>query len=147
MIVSETRGDIFQSTAHALVVPVNTVGTLGAGLALEFKRRYPSLNIPYRSACEMRLFDIQGLFVHAVPNSDRLLVCLPTKQHWRDPARLDYVQNSLYWFCNSYQDYGIESVAMPPLGCGLGRLSWDDVYPLMRHYLDLIDIPVELYLP
>lgn len=147
MIINEIKGSIFDSNMHALVCPTNTVGTLGKGLALEFKRNYPSLNVPYQTACHSGMFEVYGMYVHEVPDSDRIIVCLPTKQHWRNPSKLEYVEQALFSLYRDYERRGIQSIAVPALGCGLGGLSWEDVYELIYKYLDPIDIPVEIYLP
>lgn len=147
MIIDEIHGNIFNSNMQSLIVPVNTVGTMGKGLALEFKRRFPGLNTPYRTACWTHVFDTVGFFTYHDRQSEKKIVCLPTKLHWRDPSKLEYIEKALFCLNLRYQEYGIASLAIPAVGCGLGQLGWADVYPLIIRYLDPISIPVEIYLP
>ena len=71
----------------------------------------------------------------------------PTKDHWRSPSRLSYVVDGLDWFTEHYQEYGIESIAFPPLGCGNGGLTWDVVGPIMYQKLKDLPIEIEIYAP
>lgn len=109
-------GDIFMSGCDLIVIPVNCVGVMGRGLALEFRKRYPSRTSAYMQACNAKALR-PGVLAHSFINGTRF-VFFPTKRHWRDPSRLEDVIMGLD-----------ASVAIPALGCGLGGLSWD----LVRH--------------
>ena len=93
---------------------------MGRGLALAFKRRYPAHFASYRRACRAG-----ALRPGACP---RFLVALPTKRHWRDPARLDDVERSVRALADALRERSVASVAIPKLGCGLGGLAWPDVH-------------------
>jgi hypothetical protein len=80
-------------------------------------------------------------------NSETLFLLFATKQHWRYPADIVGIEQGLQWLRDNYKKEGITSLAIPALGCGLGRLKWSDVGPLMCEYLSTLDIPVWIYLP
>lgn len=139
------RGDIFASECQALVCPVNTIGVMGAGLALEFKRRAPGLEAIYKAACKSGQLRMGTMLVCL--SATRRIVCLPTKQSWRHSSKIEYVERSLKTLVAGYKLDGFTSIAFPALGCGLGGLDWRDVRPLMERYLSDLDILVEIYEP
>ena len=122
--------DIFASGCAAIVNPVNCVGVMGAGLALAFKRRYPSHFASYRESCRTRVLRPGAVHIDDFGElaSPRFIVALPTKRHWRDPSRLDDVERSLDALATELRLRRIPSVALPKLGCGLGGLPWPDVH-------------------
>jgi O-acetyl-ADP-ribose deacetylase (regulator of RNase III) len=120
---------------------------MGAGLARDFKQEYPAMFEAYRTACFLNHFKYKGIFVYTV-SPDRKILCLPTKRHWRYNSRLEWVDRALEIVAQTYKDYGITSLAIPAVGCGKGRLEWDQVYNLIKQHLgDSIDLPVTVYLP
>ena len=138
-------GDLFASPCQTLVNPVNCIGVMGAGLALEFRRRFPAVYRDYRRLCregELRVGE-PHLHVGAGP----WVLNFPTKHHWRDPARLEWVQAGLAHLCAHARAWGIRSLAVPALGCGLGQLDWAQVRPLLERELAILQVPVELYPP
>lgn len=127
-------GDLLSANAEALVNTVNTVGVMGKGLALQFKKRFPSNFEVYAGACKRGEVEIGRMFVvgtagHARP---RYIINFPTKKHWRNPSRLEYVRAGLVALVHEIRERGIRSVAIPPLGCGNGGLDWADVRPLIE---------------
>lgn len=139
-------GDLFESKAQTLVNTVNCVGVMGKGVALEFKRRFPDLFKDYAHRCEAKSVQPGVPYLY----SDLLgtqIVNFPTKDHWRSPSRLEDVVNGLDAFAAKCQEWGIKSVAFPPLGCGNGGLSWKMVGPLMFKKLSQLDLEVEIYAP
>ncbi len=143
-MIAYIQGDIFESPAQVIVNTVNTVGVMGKGLALSFKQRYPQMFDRYRIACEKKLLTIGKLMLFYEP--DHWLLLFPTKENWRNPSRLDYIEKGLMKFVSSYADKNITSIAFPKLGCGNGELDWNDVRPLMEHYLKKLPIDVYIYL-
>lgn len=139
-------GELFGSEAQTLVNTVNCVGVMGKGLALEFKKRFPVMYKDYASRCErgeVRLGE-PYLFRHlTLP----WVLNFPTKQHWRSVSNLDDIVRGLEYLSAHYQEWGIASLAVPPLGCGHGQLEWRVVGPTLYRYLDKIEVPVELYAP
>ena len=138
------KGDLFQSPAQVLVNTVNTVGVMGKGVALEFKRLYPDMYQEYRRLCEQGQFEIGKLWLYKSPN--KWVLNFPTKRHWRNPSKTSYIEEGLKKFVKSYTDLDIHSIAFPPLGCGNGQLDFkSQVKPLMVKYLRNLPIDVFIY--
>jgi len=137
-------GDIFTSPAQVIVNTVNTVGVMGKGIALEYKNRYPRMFELYRNACEKHTLKIGKLMI--VNEQDHQILLFPTKENWRLPSKLEYIDRGLKTFVNNYAQKNISSIAFPKLGCGNGELSWDDVKPLMEQYLKNLPIDIYIYL-
>ena len=145
-MVTFVKGDIFQSPAQVLTNTVNCVGIMGKGVALEFKNRFPKLFNDYRQKCD------NGQVVPGKPylweDESTQILNFPTKRHWRDNSLLQDVEDGLKHLASSYEQMGLQSIAMPALGCGLGGLSWSDVQPLIEKYLGAIpDLDVYVYEP
>jgi O-acetyl-ADP-ribose deacetylase (regulator of RNase III) len=144
-MITVRPGDLFASAAETLVCPTNTAGPMGAGLARGFAQRYPGLEGDYRAACDRgevhpgQVWRWVGLFGQ--------VVCLPTKRHWRDPARLGDVDRALGDLARRVGEWQLGSLAVPALGCGEGRLAWWRVAPLLGRRLGGLEIPVEVYPP
>jgi O-acetyl-ADP-ribose deacetylase (regulator of RNase III) len=138
--------DMFKSNAQTLVNTVNTVGVMGKGIALEFKRRYPDMYTDYVLRCqrhEVRLGQPYLFRRATLP----WIVNFPTKQHWRSVSRLQDIVQGLEYLEGHYRDWGITSLAVPPLGCGEGQLEWRVVGRTLYRHLSRFDIPVELFAP
>jgi len=134
-----------------VVIPVNTLGVMGAGLAKQCRDQYPEVAEEYVRLCRTREFVIGSLHWQWVKKTmcsvDRIIVCLPTKTDWRLPSKIEYIALGLHRFVLDYKKHGVRSVAFPRLGCGLGGLDWKtQVYPLMKKYLEPLDIEVTIYL-
>ena len=136
------EGDLFCSPAQVLVNAVNTVGVMGKGIALEFKKRYPEMFLHYKEQCDKHKLVIGKLMLWYEP--DYWILQFPTKEHWRNPSKMEYIEKGLMTFARKYADYNISSVAFPKLGCGNGELNWNEVKPLMEKYLK--DLPIEVYI-
>lgn len=138
------KGNLFNSPAQVLVNTVNTVGVMGKGVALEFKRLYPEMYEQYRALCEAGQFDIGKLWLYKSPN--KWVLNFPTKKHWRNPSKVEYIEAGLKKFVATYADIGIHSIAFPPLGCGNGQLDFEQqVQPLMHRYLRNLPIDIFIY--
>lgn len=138
------EGDIFKSPAQVIVNTVNTVGVMGKGIALEFKKRYPDMFQAYRDICDKRKLKTGSLMLYYEP--DHWVLLFPTKENWRNPSRMEYIEAGLSKFCRTYAEKGITSVAFPKLGCGNGELNWSDVQPVMEKYLTNLPIDIYIYL-
>lgn len=143
-MIKYVEGDIFNSPAQVLVNTVNTVGVMGKGIALSFKKRYPEMFNKYRMACEKNRLTIGRLMLWY--GADHWVLMFPTKENWRKPSRIEYIEKGLMTFKAKYADYNITSIAFPKLGCGNGELDWNEVKPLMEKYLDTLPIDVYVYL-
>lgn len=144
-MITERQIDIFQSTMQTITNPVNTVGVMGKGLALEFKKRFPEIMVPYQNACSSGIFETEGLFVY--PTNKYRILFFPTKKHWKDKSTLELVERGLEALSLHYRWFGISSVSLPPLGCGLGGLEWSDVKRLIYHYFENHPLEVEIIPP
>ena len=129
-------GNIFNMQTQALVNPVNTVGVMGAGLALEFKRKFPQNFLRYKLACASGDFGIGKVLTTA--EKGKIIINLPTKEHWRNPSQLFYVKSGLDALVEFVRKERIESVALPLLGCGLGGLDFFEVKTLMDEILTAV---------
>lgn len=140
------KQDIFKSKCEAIVNPVNTVGVMGGGLALAFKKKFPKVYDAYVEHCKEG-FDVNSLFTcESELNGDGIFVVnFPTKKHWRNPSQLNWIENNLIELKELCIDWEIKSVAIPQLGCGLGGLDWNDVKPLIIETFKDIDITVVLF--
>ena len=138
------QGDLFQSPAQVLVNTVNTVGVMGKGVALQFKRHFPEMYAKYGELCEKGDFNVGSLWLYKTPN--KWVLNFPTKRHWRQPSRIEYVESGMKKFVETYSSMGIHSIAFPPLGCGNGQLDFrSQVQPLMEKYLQPLPIEVFVY--
>ncbi len=143
-MITYLEGDIFNSPAQVIVNAVNTVGVMGKGIALAFKNRYPKMFEVYREACEKKKFQMGKLMLCHAP--DHLILLFPTKENWRNPSKLEYIEKGLDRFVKNYAEKNISSIAFPKLGCGNGELDWENVKPLMEKYLKPLPIDVYIYL-
>lgn len=142
--VTVIQGDLFSSSAQTLVNTVNCVGVMGAGIAKEFRRRWPRMFKVYREACKRG--DIRIGYPLLCMMTDKWVLNFPTKEHWRGRSKLEYIERGLTTLIAHYKEWGIQSIAFPQLGTNLGGLKWEDVWPLMMEYLAYLEIPVEVYL-
>jgi O-acetyl-ADP-ribose deacetylase (regulator of RNase III) len=139
------EGDLLKSSMQTLINTVNTVGIMGKGVALAFKKRYPDMFRDYVKRCDRGEVRLGEPYVY--PASDHLIVNFPTKQHWRSVSRLSDIEAGLDYLERHYREWQIKSLAVPPLGCGNGQLEWRVVGPILLQHLKRLDIPVELYAP
>ncbi|NLE56572.1 MAG: macro domain-containing protein [Lentisphaerae bacterium] len=139
-------GDMFESQARTLVNTVNCVGVMGKGIAAEFKKRFPEMFRDYAERCVSKNVrpGVPYLYKDPLGNS---IINFPTKDHWRSPSKLEDVIRGLDIFADKYHEWGIASVAFPPLGCGNGGLEWRAVGPIMYKKLSPLDLEVEIYAP
>ncbi len=145
-MVQIVTGDLFMSEAQTLVNAVNCAGVMGKGLALAFKRRFPDMFRDYQSRCarsEVRLGE-PYLYRRATPP---YILNFPTKDHWRSRSKLEDIVAGVHYLQRQYVEWGITSLAIPALGCGLGQLDWATVGPVLYRLFSEFTIPVTLYAP
>ena len=139
-------GDIFESRAQTLINTVNTVGIMGKGIALGFRKRFPEMFNDYVVRCERQELRLGRPYLYrrvTPPN----IINFPTKEHWRSVSRLSDIVEGLNYLAEHIREWQIASLAVPPLGCGEGKLEWRVVGPTLYRELDHMGIPVELYAP
>ena len=143
-------GNLLRDKAQGIVIPVNTQGVPGAGLARQWARQYRNQAMTYVLACSPRSFHVGHVL--SIPfsvhhSTTRFFFCFPTKEHWRFPSRLEYIESGLDALVQEVRQHGIESLSLPALGCGLGGLSWDEVKERIEQHLGQMDITIRVYLP
>lgn len=149
-MITYTTGDILQADVDAVINTVNTVGVMGKGLALQFKRRYPENFKQYKRACDSGLVRIGSMYVTETHElrGPRFIINFPTKKHWRADSRLEYIRAGLLDLIHVIEDLNIRSIAVPPLGAGNGGLNWADVRRLVDQALaDLPGVEVQVFEP
>ncbi|MBX9629404.1 MAG: macro domain-containing protein [Burkholderiales bacterium] len=145
-----TKGDILAAEAEALVNTVNCVGIMGRGIALQFKKAFPENFKAYAAACAQGAVEPGRMFVYDTGELmlPRYIINFPTKRHWRGKSRLEDIQSGLQALVHEVRTCGIRSIAIPPLGSGLGGLDWEDVRPLIAEAMEqLPDVQVEVFEP
>lgn len=162
--ISLIDSDMFFSGMQTLTISVNLQGIMGKGLASRAKYQFPDVYVVYQDACRTKQLTATQPYIYkreasldeeladlslplSTPNSVKWLLLFATKRKWRDNSRLEDIEGGLDWLRNNFKQEGIQSLAMPALGCGLGNLDWSDVGPIMCRYLHEIGIPVAIYLP
>lgn len=147
-IVFDDMGDLFNCGVQTVVCPVNTVGVMGAGLALRFSKRFPGLLQAYRSHCRSGALRVGTLIVVDIPRCDRKILLFPTKEHFSKPSELDWIEQGARVLVESYEQLGITEVAFPPVGCGCGELDYVKmVRPALRKIFADCALPVHLVVP
>lgn len=149
-MISMADGNIIDADAEALVNTVNCIGYMGKGIALQFKQAYPENFLAYVKACrsdevkpgKMFVFETSGMF------NPRYIINFPTKRHWRGKSRLEDIESGLHALIQEVKRLNIKSIAVPPLGCGLGGLKWSVVLPMIEKAFSLLPhVRVHLYAP
>jgi len=143
------QGDILQADAEALVNTVNTQGVMGKGLAFAFKQRFPENYRFYREQCKAGNVQIGKVLIFPTHQlQPQYIINFPTKRHWRERSRLEYIQAGLEDLVRVVQEQGIRSIAIPPLGCGQGGLDWVTVRRVIEEAFEPYpDVEVQLYEP
>ena len=141
-------GNIFTSKCQTLVNTVNCDGVMGAGIALEFRLRLPEMFEKYVEHCRAGRIVVGALWIYKPParaREQRWVLNFPTKRHWKNPSRIEYLEAGLEKFLRTCHGRGIQSIAFPLLGAANGGLTEDESRSVMRRYLSQCSIPVEIY--
>lgn len=136
------HSSILDSQAQTVVNTVNTVGVMGKGLAHAFREKYPQMFTAYKSLCDKKQFEVGQLWLWR--GSSQWVLNFPTKKHWRNPSKIEYIEQGLAKFVANYETRGIREISFPRLGCGNGGLQWEAVKPVMERYLR--DLPIQIYI-
>lgn len=148
-MIKEVHGDLLNADVDAIVNTVNTVGVMGKGIALQFKKRFPANFKAYSAACKAGEVKLGEMFVFDAGQlvTPRWVINFPTKQHWKSRSRLTDIDAGLDDLIRVIAELGIRSIALPPLGCGLGGLDWSEVRPLIERKLADVDADISVYPP
>lgn len=148
-MIKYTKGNLLDTNAEALVNTVNTVGVMGKGIALQFKNRFPNNYKIYKDACKSETFKTGQVLV--VQEGDLLnqkfIINFPTKAHWKGASTYEYIVSGLKALKQAIKEYGIKSIAIPPLGCGNGGLDWNKVKVIIENELAGVDTEILIYEP
>lgn len=162
--LSWVDGDMFFSQMQTLTVSVNTVGVMGKGLASRAKYQFPDMYVVYQDVCRNKTLAMGKPYLYkreasldedladeplSLPNlnANKWFLLFPTKEHWKEGSDPKGIEIGLQWLLENYKSEGIQSIALPALGCGLGGLDWKDMGPLMCRYLSQMDVRASIYLP
>jgi O-acetyl-ADP-ribose deacetylase (regulator of RNase III) len=149
-MVELTQGDILNASVEALVNTVNCVGVMGRGIALQFRKAFPENFKAYEAACKRKEVVPGKMFIYesGLLTGPRFVINFPTKRHWKGKSRIKDIEAGLAALAREVKDRGIRSIAVPPLGCGLGGLDWSEVRPkIVAAFQDLQDVRVLLFEP
>ena len=149
-MITFKHGDLFQERAQALVNPVNCVGVMGKGIALQFKEKFPDNFKEYAQACRWNQVRPGRMFVFETyrPQAPQYIINFPTKRHWRDSSRMDDIETGTLTLAQEIKDRRIGSVAIPALGSGLGGLDWKQVREILESGLrELEEVRITIYEP
>ena len=135
-MIEYTKGDILTSDCEAIVNTVNCYGKMGRGLALAFKRKYPAMFLAYKRECDAGNIKTGLMHLWKSPDSP-WVINFPTKDHWRDPSKMEWVVEGLQSLVETLKGLEVKSIAIPPLGCGLGGLQWYQVRAEIKRVHDL----------
>ena len=149
-MIHYTTGNILESNAQALINTVNTVGVMGKGIALQFKKRYPNNFNAYQNACKQGDIAIGKLFVTKDCNlnsDEKIIINFPTKKDWRKSSEYSFIEKGLDNLIQVISQQNIKSVALPPLGAGNGGLEWEKVKKIIEQKLNNLNVEIIVYEP
>ncbi|PIC63461.1 Appr-1-p processing protein [Sporosarcina sp. P13] len=148
-MIKSVQGNLLEDSAEAYVNTVNTVGVMGKGIALQFKQAFPDVFKQYAKDCKNGQVHVGQM--HIVPTfsltNPKYIINFPTKQHWRNPSKLDFIKEGLEDLKRVIKENNIKSIALPPVGCGNGGLDWAVVRPLIIDAFQDEAVDVHLYEP
>ena len=150
-MIKLTQGDLLeQDDVDAIVNAVNCVGVMGKSIALQFKHRWPANFTEYAAACKAGRVRPGRMFIHVLGSlvQPKYIINFPTKDHWRQGSRIQFIEEGLVDLVAQVRRLGIRSISIPPLGCGNGGLHWADVRPLIQGAFELLpEVEVRLFEP
>ena len=144
MSIQTVSGNILNSLQECIVIPVNCVGVMGAGLALLARHKWPEMAKSYAYACACNQVRVGHIWTYKDDNNT--IICFPTKEHWRNPSQMSFIVSGLVSLNTFITVYRPNSIAIPKLGCGHGGLLWKDVKPQIEYYLEGAAKVCDIYL-
>lgn len=149
-MIKYVTGNILDSEAQAIVNTVNTMGVMGKGIALQFKKAFPNNYKLYSLACKKKEVVVGKMFVtndRNISSGEKIIINFPTKQNWRKPSEYIYIEGGLDDLITIIKQNKINSIAIPPLGAGNGGLKWEKVKKIIEHKLNTLNIEIFVYEP
>jgi len=149
-MIERKRGNILSADVEALVNTVNCVGVMGRGIALQFRKAFPRNYDDYKAVCDRKILRPGMMLTHELHqlHNPQFIINFPTKRHWKGKSRIEDIASGLEALVEEIHRRNIRSIAVPPLGCGLGGLDWAEVRPMIeRAFAALPDVRVILYEP
>lgn len=149
-MIKYITGDILESNADALINTVNTVGVMGKGIALQFKKAYHNNYKAYVDACKRNEIEIGKVFIVKDSNlssGEKYIINFPTKKDWRKPSEYSFIDAGLDDLVRVIKEYKIKSVAIPPLGAGNGGLEWEKVKKIIENKLSNLEVEILIFEP
>lgn len=143
MTINFIQGNIFNSSCKCLINPVNCDGTMGKGLALDFKKKYPNILKNYKLICKTGVL-VPGI-IDVCFDYEKWILNFPTKIRWYNPSKIEYIELGLNAIVKLNEKLFLDSVAFPKIGSGLGGLDWIDVKKLIIKILSPLDLKIEVY--
>jgi len=145
-----TKGDILKADTEALVNTVNCVGVMGRGIALQFRKAFPENFKAYKFACDKKQLQPGKMLVYDLNRFEnpKYVINFPTKEHWKNKSKIEDIESGLHALVNEIKKHNIHSVAVPPLGCGLGGLNWEQVKSKITKAFEILpEVNLLLYEP
>ncbi len=142
------NGDLLKADVDAIVNTVNCVGVMGKGIALQFRQKWPENYTAYKKECDAGAMRTGRMFVYGLgtlAGRPHYIINFPTKEHWKGKSQLSFITAGLVDLVRVIQDLKIQSIAIPPLGCGNGGLDWNIVRPLIKQALEALGDEVKVY--
>jgi len=149
-MIELAQGNLLEAEAEALVNTVNCVGYMGKGIALQFKQAWPENFRAYERACRAHEVKPGKMFTFPTGHmvNPKYIVNFPTKEHWKAKSKIEHVRQGLEALVQEVRRLDIHSIAVPPLGCGLGGLDWSEVRPMIEEAFQAVpDVQVLLFAP
>lgn len=151
MAIHIRSGDLLTEPSEAVVNTVNCVGVMGKGIAEQFKKKWPANYRAYKKVCDKKSLSPGSMFIFdlgGIGGGPKYIVNFPTKLHWRQPSKVEYIEEGLRELVKQIQILNIRSIALPPLGCGNGGLKWEAIKPIIQNAFEsLPDVEVTLFAP
>lgn len=144
------KGNVFTTQCQTIVNTINCDGVMGAGIAYEFKIRYPDMFDKYKKFCDDGLIEIGNLWIYnikpkSINSNYTKILNFPTKNHWKYPTKKEYLEKGLQKFLDTYIDKNIQSIAFPLLGASNGGMLEKESISIMKKYLEQCEIPIEIW--
>jgi O-acetyl-ADP-ribose deacetylase (regulator of RNase III) len=149
-MITFTTGNLLEANVDAIVNTVNTVGIMGKGIALMFKDAFPENFKKYEEACKSKNVVVGRMFITKREElfGPKWIINFPTKSHWRNPSKIQWIEDGLNDLKLEIKKNNIKSIAIPPLGAGNGGLNWADVKTLIQSSLGALeDVDIVVYEP